>query len=68
MRNGGLAIFEALTSTELSHIIPVIEEGLALTELQYRATREEHLRERITNTCILVSFLRFRKLLLETGG
>lgn len=53
---------ESLTSSQLDHLIPVIEQGLEFEKLQYIATKDPESRCRIADTCIALNFLYIRKL------
>lgn len=67
---------ETLTITQLSHIIPVIERGLALEEIEYIATKNPEGHARICDACVFLSLLYIRKMdinrsfgeLPESGG
>lgn len=63
MRNGGIKVFQALTTAELSNIIPVIEKGLELERLEQMANKESKAtHRRIYDTELLLTFLHLRKL------
>lgn len=55
-------MIEHLTHTQLLNIIPVVERGLELAEVEYLATKNPETRARICDTCIFLSFLYIRKL------
>lgn len=59
---------ELLSITQISHIIPVIEQGLELTKLEYLATKDPDKRNQISASCVLLSFLRLRKLDINGPG
>lgn len=58
-------IIESLTLEQLSNIIPVIEQGLELTKIEYIATKAPDTRCQIADTCVLLSFLYARKLYID---
>jgi hypothetical protein len=62
MRITEIEFIKALTPTQVSHIIPILEDGLELQKLKYLATRDEQLRIVISDGCVLLSFLYFRSL------
>ena len=55
-------LIETLTPTQLSHIIPVIEQGLEFEKLKYPATKDLESLDRITDTCLFLSSLYLRQL------
>lgn len=61
MLNKNLKIFEALTTTELSHIIPVIQKGLELEKLEFIVNKDQKIRDRIFDTELLLTYLHLRK-------
>lgn len=64
MRN----LIELLTPTQLSNIIPVIEQGLEFEQLKYPATKDPIALSRITDTCLLLSSLYVRQLDINRPG
>lgn len=51
--------FESLSITEISRITSVIEKGLEVERLEYLASQDPEVRDRISDTCFFLSFLYF---------
>jgi hypothetical protein len=62
MRIAEIEFIQALTSTQLASIIPVIEDGLEIQKIKCLASPDEEIRNRISDTCVLLSFLYFRQI------
>ena len=55
-------LLSTLTDSQIESLIPVIEQGMELDKLTYIATRDEALRDRISDTCVFLSVLYFRRI------
>lgn len=55
-------LIDSLTPSQLSNIIPVIEQGLELEKATYLATKDPDSRRRIADTCFHLSLLYVRQL------
>lgn len=61
-------LIEALTPSQLSNIIPVIEQGLEFEKATYIATKDPESRRRIADTCFYLSLLYVRQLNINGFG
>lgn len=59
---------ETLTPKQISHIIPILEQGLELEKVKYLATKDPSARPRIADSCVFLSSLRVRQLFIRRGG
>jgi len=57
-----LTFIESLHSTQLTNIIATLEKGMELDKLEYLATNDPKTRTRISDSCLLLSFLYFRQM------
>jgi hypothetical protein len=62
MRIAEIEFIKALSPTQVSSIILLLEKGIELHKLEYIATCEEQMRADISDGCALLSFLYFRQL------
>lgn len=62
MRIAEIEFIKALSNTQVSNMIPVLEKGLEITKMEYIATRDETLRMGISDSCVFLSFLYFRQM------
>jgi hypothetical protein len=62
MRIAEIEFIKALSPTQVSSIILLLEKGLELHKLEYLATRDEQSGTEISDGCVLLSFLYFRQL------
>lgn len=61
MRISEIAFIKALDVTETNRIIPVLEAGLEIYKLKLLAEPTDETRSRISDTCVLLSFLYYRR-------
>jgi hypothetical protein len=50
---------DALNQTKRANIIHLLETAVEMERLQYRATHDDETRDRISDGCVLLAFLRF---------
>jgi hypothetical protein len=54
-----LEFMKALSNTKGSNIIPILEKGIEIEKMEYIATQDIDSLNRISDACVLLSFLYF---------
>ncbi len=62
MQIAEIEFIKALSPAQVSNIIPILEKGLELHKLEYIASQDIDTGRQISDACVLLSFLYFRKL------
>lgn len=57
-----IEFIKALSDAQVTSLISILEKGLEISKIEYTATYDEKLRTDISDGCIFLSFLYFRRL------